>query len=83
MNAIVANTHKPTMNAIVADTPERIALFRLITLKGAVKLESIGMKRRGTSATQIARKELGLKARATHAEVIAALQSRIDAAVAE
>lgn len=59
--------------------PNGIEYFRLSSLKGAVKLESLGMKRRGTSATSIARKELGLKARATHAEVIAAIQSKMNA----
>ena len=30
-------------------TPEQINAFRLLTLRGAVKLEAIGMKRRGRS----------------------------------
>ena len=60
-----------------------IEYFRLSSLKGAVKLESLGMKRRGTSATSIARKELGMKARAKHQEVIAAIQHKMDALLVE
>ncbi len=41
------------MNAIVLDTPEKIARFRLLALRGALKLEILGMKKRGTSAYQV------------------------------
>lgn len=38
--------------------------FRLLSLRGALKLEAVGMKRsRGPSALAIVRKETGLKAR--------------------
>lgn len=48
----------------VINTPEGIALFRLLQLKGALKLEMLGMRHSSgrSVATQI-RKELGLKAR--------------------
>lgn len=59
-------------------TPEGITYFSLASLKGAVKLEALGMKRRGPSATSIARKQFGLKARASHQEVIAAIQTKMD-----
>ena len=35
---------------IVCDTPEKINAFHMLALKGALKLESLGMKRRGVSA---------------------------------
>lgn len=36
-------------------------MFRLITLKGALKLECKGMKRRGRSVYSLVKKEFGLK----------------------
>jgi hypothetical protein len=50
-------------DAIVADTPEKIQAFGLLALKGALKMESIGMKRRGESAFSQAKRITGLKAR--------------------
>jgi hypothetical protein len=46
---------------IVADTPEKIEAFRLLALKGALSLESKGLKRRGRSALSIVKAEFGLK----------------------
>ncbi len=46
---------------IVLETPEQIAMFRLLSLKSALKLECLGMKRRGQSAYAIVKAELGLK----------------------
>lgn len=49
------------MDAIVADTPEKISRFQLATLKSALYLESKGMKKsRGPSAVKIA-KGMGFK----------------------
>lgn len=45
------------MTAIVLDTPEKIARFRLLTLRGALKLEILGMKKRGQSAYQTLKNE--------------------------
>lgn len=42
-------------------TPEEISAARLITLRGALKLELLGMKRRGRSAYSIIKDEFGLK----------------------
>ena len=49
------------MNIIT--TPESIAAYRLLALKGMLKLESLGMTSRGPSALSIVRKEHGIKAR--------------------
>ena len=40
---------------------ENINLYRLITLKHALKLETLGMKKRGKSAYAVVKKELNLK----------------------
>lgn len=40
-------------------TGEHINLARLLALKGALKLEILGMKRRGRSAFSILKKEFG------------------------
>ena len=45
----------------VLDTPEQIAEFRLRTLHKMLKLEILGMHRRGQSAYSIIKEETGLK----------------------
>ncbi len=49
------------MNQPTVITGPGIARFRLIALKGALKLEILGMKRRGRSAYSIIKQEFGLK----------------------
>ena len=51
------------METIVLDTPAQIIAFRLLSLRGALKLESVGLKRRGPSALTLVKKETGIKAR--------------------
>lgn len=47
----------------ILDTPEAIEAYRLLALKGALKLESVGLRRgRGQSALSIVR-AMGIKAR--------------------
>ena len=45
--------------AIVLDTPEKIDMGRFIILKSALKLECLGMARRGQSAYSIIKAEYG------------------------
>lgn len=45
----------------VLDTPEQIAQFRLNALHKMLKLEILGMTRRGQSAYAIIKSETGLK----------------------
>lgn len=45
----------------VLDTPEQIAQFRLNSLHKMLKLEILGMTRRGQSAYAIIKAETGLK----------------------
>lgn len=63
------------------NTPSQIEHFRLITLRGAVELEALGMTRRGPSATSIAKKELGLSRNASREAVIEALSTKISGVV--
>jgi len=49
------NAAGATSPATIADTPEQISGFMLLALKGALYLESKGMKRRGHSALAVAR----------------------------
>jgi anion-transporting ArsA/GET3 family ATPase len=45
----------------VFDTPEAINTFRLLALRGALKLEMAGMTKRGQSAYSIIKQEFGFK----------------------
>ena len=46
---------------ITLDTPEQIDMFRLLSLRSALKFECLGMSRRGQSAYSIIKAEYGLK----------------------
>jgi hypothetical protein len=46
---------------ITLDTPEQIDMFRFLSLKSALKLECLGMGRRGQSAYSIIKQEYGFK----------------------
>lgn len=46
---------------IALDTPEQIEMYRLLSLRSALKLECLGMKRRGQSVYSIVKAEYGLK----------------------
>ena len=46
---------------ITLDAPEQIDMFRFLSLKSALKLECLGMTRRGQSAYSIVKAEYGLK----------------------
>jgi len=62
--------------AIVA-TGDGIAIFQLLALRGAVKLEQRGLKRRGPSAASCARRQLGLKPRASYDQILEAIAARL------
>ena len=55
---------------IVLSAPEDIERYRLLALRGAVKLEAVGMKRRGRSAKAIAADLLGVSVRTSHERII-------------
>lgn len=63
--------------AIICDTPAAISVFRLLSMKGRVSLESKGLKSRGFSARKMMALEMGLKPSAKYAEVIAAIEAKV------
>lgn len=50
--------------------PDDIAHFRLLTLRAALKLEVLGLKRRGASALSVLRKEGYVKSRTAKAALV-------------
>jgi len=54
-------------------TNRQIKIFQLLTLRQAVKLECLGMKRRGKSATVIVKDMLGLRRNLKSIEVLAVM----------
>lgn len=50
--------------------PDHIAHFRLLTLRQALKLETLGLKRRGASALSVLRKEGYVKSRTAKAALV-------------
>lgn len=46
---------------IILDTPEQIDMARFLSLRSALKLECLGMGRRGQSAYSIIKQEYGFK----------------------
>lgn len=63
---------------VAISTPEGIAMFRLLALRGAVHLETLGMGRKGPSATSIVKAELGLKKSTSKADTLKALEDFIE-----
>ena len=49
------------MTEMIADTPYKIELYRLLSLRAALRMEVAGLKGRGKSAYAIAKQELGIK----------------------
>ena len=62
----------------VIDTPAGISRFRLVSLRGMLRLESIGMKTRGGALRPRLAKEFGLSARAPHKEFISAIDKKLE-----
>ena len=46
---------------MIADTPYKIELYALLSLRAALRMEGAGLKGRGQSAYAIAKQELGVK----------------------
>ncbi len=67
----------------IADTPEKIAFVRLVALRGAVRMEVLGMRRRGRSACVLAKELLGLSKGARKQTVLDALTAEIERVHAE
>lgn len=61
------------------DTSFGVGVFQLVAQRAAVKLEKLGMTRRGPSITSLLKKQYGLKRSATYDEVLARLNQDIEA----
>jgi hypothetical protein len=46
---------------VVLDTPHDIRIFRMVALRGALKLETVGLRKRSPSAYSLIKKEFGLR----------------------
>jgi len=66
------------MNGIVIDKPAGIEIFRLRSLIGRIRMESVGMKSRGGSTRTIVAKQLGLRPRIPHLDLIKILEEKIE-----
>lgn len=69
--------------AITLSGDVEIAYFRLAQLKGALKIESTGMKVRQSPLRPKIADEFGLKPRAKHSEFIAVIQAKMDQMIAD
>ena len=63
---------------LIAKTPQEINFWHLCSLRGALRLQKVGLSRRGPSALTIAKREFGLKKSAKIDDAIAAVQAEID-----
>lgn len=57
-------------------TGDDIETFHLLALRGALRLEALGMKRRGASALSVAKKRYGLKG--NRAAILAQVEALIE-----
>ncbi len=62
---------------LILDTPEQIARFALLSLRGRLRLECLGMKSRGASAASILKRQYGYKG--SNAAILAKLNADIAA----
>jgi hypothetical protein len=63
---------------LILTTPEQIGRFQLLSLRGAVKLEALGMKHSsGRSATAAAKRLLKLSRGAKRETVLAAIEAAL------
>lgn len=65
----------------VIDTPEGIKFYRLVSMRGAIRLEAKGMRMSRGSVTARAKREFGIKGNRT--EVLAFLDAEIERMKAE
>jgi hypothetical protein len=67
--------------SIVMDTPDQIDFAVLAARKGALKMECLGLKRRGRSAYSICKEAYGLKG--SKQKVLEQMQAMVDKAIAD
>lgn len=63
----------------VIDTPDAIAAFRLLSLRGQLRLEKIGMRSSGGALRPRLSREFSLSSRAPYDDYIAAIDARLSA----
>ena len=63
-------------------TPAEIQLFQLVQLKAMIKLEALGMTRKGRSATVVAKELLGVKKSTSRDVVLAMIVARVEEGMA-
>lgn len=63
--------------SMVIEGEQRIAIYRLMTLHKAIKLEMIGIKRHGRSACAIVKEKLGLPMKTSRQKTLDKLEERI------
>ncbi len=69
--------------AIVVDTPEGIYFYRLLAMRGALKLEMRGLRRRGRSVASIAKEMFKLPKSCRNEVALVRLEHEIDQKMAE
>ena len=67
-----------TPNYAVLNEKDKILQYRLIVIRSGVRLEALGMKKRGKSCTAIAKEMLGFSRNTKRDEVLMALTALID-----
>lgn len=68
---------------LAATTPEQINVFRLLSLRGMLRLESVGLKTRGGALRPRIAQEFGLSPRAPHSAYIAKIEALVKEARGE
>jgi hypothetical protein len=67
-----------TPNYAVLNDKDKILQYRLITIRSGVRLEALGMKKRGKSCTAIAKEMLGYSRNTKREEILQALDALIN-----
>lgn len=62
---------------LTATTPAEIAAFRLLSLRGMLRMEKVGMKTRGGALRPRIAAEMNLKPRDSYEQYIAAIDAKL------
>lgn len=69
MDAVIPSTVTINKSCTVAEGQHAVQLFHLLALKGALKLEALGMRRRGRSALSIAKETTNCGSNSIEAQI--------------
>jgi hypothetical protein len=67
-----------TEQLVIADTPEKIRAFQLLAARGAIKLERVGLKKRGVPARKLWATHFKMAVRSTHLQVIQRIEAELE-----